>query len=81
MSLFTGRCSYGCVTSKYYGDKCQFECSIVCEDQMCDEVSGACLSCGVGKYGDNCDQGIKVLYQSTIVFYKQNIRNFSGKQM
>ena len=48
---------YGCVDKNHHGNQCQFECSDVCENKMCDASTGACLTCGIAKFGENCDEG------------------------
>lgn len=40
----------------FYGEQCQYPCSINCINQTCDKINGSCLfGC---KEGHQCDEGI-----------------------
>ncbi|XP_059175503.1 cell death abnormality protein 1-like [Physella acuta] len=39
-----------------YGQGCGLNCSVKCENQTCDSITGRCLSCPPGWRGDYCEQ-------------------------
>ncbi|XP_059145447.1 multiple epidermal growth factor-like domains protein 6, partial [Physella acuta] len=45
-----------------YGQECDLNCSVKCDNQTCDSITGRCLSCPPGWRGDYCEQGCGVQF-------------------
>jgi hypothetical protein len=57
----SGFCIKGCKTP-YHGKKCDESCPTLCMNGTCNQITGTCISCGIGKHGDMCDES-KLLYK------------------
>ncbi|XP_065934065.1 angiopoietin-1 receptor-like [Magallana gigas] len=47
---------YGCSREGFYGEHCNQQCPINCQDRRCHIITGHCLGCLPGYQGSTCDQ-------------------------